>query len=117
MTQSLGRDFERKKKSQLQSKKKAQQGVQQCVSVNKYSEKMIFIKNSEAQLMLHILKRFTIHYISFLLFFLSDEQVFPLTEGAAGLHNNLLPLDQLENYSAYEIQYTSAPSITVKQGI
>ncbi len=42
---------------------------------------------------------------------------FPPTEGAAGLHNNLLPLDQLENYSAYEILYTSASSITVKQSI
>lgn len=44
--------------------------------------------------------------ISFPLLFLADEQVFPLTKGAAGLHNNLLPLDQLENDSAYEIQYT-----------
>lgn len=78
---------------------------------------MIFIKNSEPQFMLHILTRFTIHYILSPFFFLSDEQLFPLTEGAAGLQNNLLPLDQLENYSAYEIQYAGASSITVKQGI
>lgn len=43
--------------------------------------------------------------------------MFPLTEGAVEPHNNLLPLDQLENYSAYEILYTSASSITVKQSI
>lgn len=58
--------------------------------------------------------RFIIHHISSSLFFLFDEQTFLLAEGAAGLHNNLLPLDQLENYSAHEILYTSASSITVK---
>lgn len=42
---------------------------------------------------------------------------FSLTEGIAGLHSLLLPLDQLENYSAYEILYTSALSITLKQSI
>ena len=66
--------------------------------------------------MLNIL-RFTIHYIPFPLSFSLMSKCFPLTEGAAELRNNLLPLDQLENYSAYEILYTSASSITVKLSI
>lgn len=100
---------------EAKNKKKVQR-VQQCVSVDKYSEKKKKkgLETPEAPCMLHI-SRFTIHHISFPLFFLFDEQVFLLTEGAAGLHNNLLPLDQLENYSAHEILYTSASSITVKK--
>lgn len=116
-TQSLGKDFEGHPQENItimkQKKKKVQAAVQQCVSVDKYSEKK-GLETPEAPCMLHI-SRFTIHHISFPLFFLFDEQVFLLAEGAAGLHNNLLPLDQLENYSAHEILYTSASSITVKK--
>lgn len=74
-------------------------------------KKITFIKYSENRYILHILRRSTI------LFFFSDEQMFPLSEGAAGLHGNLLPVNQLENYSAYEILYTSASSIAVKRSI
>lgn len=76
---------------------------------------MIFIKNSVSVHAEYLKVHNSLHSVP--PFFLSDEQVFPLTEGAAGLRNNLLPLNQLENYSAYEILYTSASSITVKLSI
>lgn len=58
---------------------------------------------------------FTVHHISFFPFVLFDEQVFLFTESAEGRHNNLLPLHQLENYSAHKILYSSASSISVKK--
>lgn len=118
-TQSLVKDFEGHPQENItimkQKIKKGAASSAMCICWQVFrKKKKKGLETPEAPCMLHI-SRFTIHHISFPLFFLFDEQVFLLTEGAAGLHNNLLPLDQLENYSAHEILYTSASSIPVKK--